>query len=134
MTKQDIKKLFEFFTESSARDLSTFKSLKRLKRYDAALFFLHLAIEKQLKALLLKKLSGHPPLSHDLVYLIGRTGIEVSESFLADLRVLTTFNIQTRYENEKFEFHKLATKEFVAHWERKGKLVLKWIQEQQKHN
>ena len=46
-------------------------------------------------------------------------------------RVISTFNIQSRYENETFDFCKLATNEYVIEWEKKGKLVLKWIQDQQ---
>ena len=131
MTKQDIKKLFDYFESSAKRDLATFTSLKKLKRYDAALFFFHLAIEKQIKAMFIKRTGTHPPMSHDLVFLIGRCNIDASEQLLADLRVISTFNVQTRYENEKFDFYKLATKDYVSVWEKKGKVVLKWILEQQ---
>lgn len=131
MTKQDIKKLLAFFTDSSDRDLKTFKSLKKLKRYDAALFFLHLAIEKRLKALFIRRMSTHPPLSHDLVFLAGRSATNPSEQIIAFLKVISTFNIETRYENEKFDFYKLATKSYLDEWERKGNTVLLWIQDQQ---
>lgn len=130
MTKQDVKKLHQFFVKSAERDWSTFQSLKKLKRYDAALFFLHLAIEKHIKALYIKGTGLHPPLSHDLVFLIGRCSVEVSEQVVGLLRVISTFNIQTRYENEKFDFYKLATKAYVSEWKKKGEMLIKWIGDQ----
>lgn len=130
MTKQDIKKLFGYFLESSSRDFATYKSLLKAKRYDAALFFLHLTIEKKIKALFIKQNGRHPPLSHDLVFLIGRCDIDVSDSTLSILRVISTFNIESRYENEKFDFHKIATREYTATWGKKGLEVSAWIEQQ----
>jgi HEPN domain-containing protein len=132
VTKQDIKKLHNFFLSSALRDLKTFAGLKKLQRYDAALFFLHLAIEKNIKALFIEKVGAHAPLSHDLVFLIGRCTVDVSEKILDYMRTISTFNVQTRYENERFDFYKIATKEFALEWEKKGALVLKWIEEQRK--
>ena len=134
ITKQDIKKLYDFFLASAKRDIETFVGLKKMKRFDAALFFLHLSIEKHIKALFLKRMETHPPMSHDLVFLIGRCAVDASEQILGDLRVISTFNIQTQYENEKFDFYKAVTPKYVAEWEKKGKVILAWIQEQQKHN
>jgi hypothetical protein len=70
-------------------------------------------------------------MSHDLVFLIGRCGIDASEQLVNDLRVISSFNVQTRYENEKFDFYKLATVSYVKTWEKRGMAILQWIQEQQ---
>ncbi len=82
------------------------------------------------KALFIKQNGTHPPLSHDLVFLAGRVSLEVSEQILGMLRVISTFNIETRYENEKFDFYKKASKAYLDEWEKKGQIVQKWIKDQ----
>lgn len=48
MTKQEFKKLYDFFLASAKRDMETFVGLKKMKRFDAAFFFLYLSIEKHI--------------------------------------------------------------------------------------
>lgn len=54
-------KTIAYWAESSAYDLETGATLLRSKKYPYALFFGHLAIEKILKALVVKHTGTHAP-------------------------------------------------------------------------
>lgn len=129
MTRQDAAKLLQFFLASAKRDYDNFTYLKKGRRYDAALFFLHLTIEKKIKALLIKQTKAHPPTTHDLVFLIARTGLIPSTEWLDWLRTISTFNIATRYEDEKFAFYQAATASFVKIWQQRAEVIIQWIDE-----
>jgi HEPN domain-containing protein len=51
----DAEKTVSYWLESAVYDLETGKTLLRSKKYPYALFFGHLAIEKVLKALVVKQ-------------------------------------------------------------------------------
>lgn len=74
----DLNKTVDYWLETAAYDLETGKTLLRSKRYPYALFFGHLALEKILKALVVKKTNQHAPFTHSLIMLAGRTGAELS--------------------------------------------------------
>ena len=53
------------------------------------------------------------PRIHDLVRLAHLAKIELEEETLGFLDAVNTFNISTRYPDEKFKFYKLCTGEFT---------------------
>ena len=73
------EKTIRYWLESAAYDLETGKSLLESKRFPYALFFGHLALEKALKALVVKESGEHAPYSHSLVILAKRGNIELTE-------------------------------------------------------
>lgn len=78
----DVNKTIKYWLESAAYDLETRKSLLEIKRFPYALFFGHLAIEKALKALVVKTTKEHAPYTHSLPLLAKKTGIEIPESII----------------------------------------------------
>lgn len=118
MTKTDLEKLFQFWENSARRDLAASHTLGRTKYYSQALFFLHLSLEKKIKALIVKQTKNHPPHTHNLVFLLGKTDVEVDNVTLDALQSITAFNIEGRYSNEKKDFHKIATREFYLKWKK----------------
>ena len=62
----------------------------------------HLALEKILKALVVKATKTHAPITHSLPYLAEKTGLVIPESILIQLREFMEFQIEARYpENRK---------------------------------
>lgn len=129
MTNGELKTLFQYWMTTSQSDHKAYLSLRRSGQYAQALFFLHLVIEKRIKALIVKHTKDHAPHSHSLPFLIGKTPHTPSEAMLADLLVITGFNISGRYPDEKLEFYKMATKSFADEWHKKGKDILSWLDE-----
>lgn len=108
-----IDKQIKYWQESGKDNFELARVLFKTKHYDACLFFCHLAIEKIIKGLVAIKLQKTPPKIHDLPRLANLAGLTVTEKQLADLKTITTFNIAGRYEEEKYNFYKLCTKDFT---------------------
>ncbi len=109
----DQSKTIQYWLEGAAYDLETGKSLLLAGRYPYALFLGHLAIEKALKALVVKKTGEHAPHTHSLILLIKKADIKTDEDSINKLAEFTEFNIEARYPDEKKDFYKQCTKEFV---------------------
>ncbi|TSC87988.1 MAG: HEPN domain protein [Microgenomates group bacterium Gr01-1014_16] len=85
-----------------------------------ALFFAQLSLEKILKALHYYKKDDHPLMTHDLTLLAKKVGLETENETGKDLKKISTFNINARYDDYKRSFRKGATKEFVDIWMNKS--------------
>ena len=59
-------KTIKYWLDSAAYDLDTGRTLLGSKRFPYALFFAHLALEKVLKALVVKATQQHAPYTHSL--------------------------------------------------------------------
>ena len=97
------------------KDIETAEDLYRLKHYDWCLFIWHLAIEKVLKA---KILSLNKPIIyiHDLKKLAKETNIVFNQEQLSRLNEITSFNLETRYDDYKLSFYKKADKNYTKKW------------------
>lgn len=105
MDKAEIQRLSEFWQEASARDFLTATDIfNRTENNVAVLFFIHLTLEKILKALYVTTKGAHAPFSHNLLFLIKETGIDVHENDRQLLSEINEFNIEARYPDEKFLF------------------------------
>lgn len=63
---------------SGARDAwDTFEKLFTDAKYHHALFFLHMALEKCLKAIIIKRTDAPPPATHDLLRLAQASGVSL---------------------------------------------------------
>lgn len=110
----------EYWLKSSRDDLDTAKKLFSLKKYNHALFFLHLALEKIIKGAYLSKKNEAPPLVHDLVLLAEKAEIETSQIEKEELVEISTFNIAARYDDYKLKFYKKATEDYAKLWIKNG--------------
>ena len=89
MEEQDIKRTVRYWLDGALYDLDTAKSLLEAKRYPHSLFFGHLVLEKLLKAVFVNKHGQHAPLTHSLVLLAEKSGIEIPEEELGRLAEFT---------------------------------------------
>ena len=102
----------------------TFDTAEKLfaaKKYHHSLFFLHLALEKILKAVYISKKDESPPYIHNLKYLAEKANISISDNEIVQLDEISEFNITARYDEYKYKIYKRATKEYTDKWIKIGK-------------
>lgn len=123
MTKEEVVK---FWKASSDKDWEFSQELfSGGKRGDYALFFVHLSLEKLLKALHYFKKDSHPLAIHDLVELAKRANLKMDQNLEERLKEITTFNLAARYDDYKFSFYKKANKRYTTTWVNIAKEVRK---------
>lgn len=103
MNEINQQKLVEYWKEASVDDLQSSKDIiENTKSYIQGLFFLHLAIERNLKALFVFIHKKHAPLSHNLLNLLQKCNVENFDSkFENTLVEINQFNIEMRYRRFK---------------------------------
>ena len=118
------KKRFEFWKKSSEEEIDTALDLLKKKKLRQSLFFVHLSLEKILKAMFIKEKGEHPPITHNLIYLAKEIDLELSEERENFLIEATAFNIETRYPDEESPpvEYKYAKEKY-----REALEVLKWL-------
>ncbi len=122
------KKMFEYWVSSANDDWETAEILLDKKRYVPALFFIHLSLEKLIKALIIKK-NKAPDFIHNLRRLYEQIGI-VPEKYIPWLNEISTFNISARYDVEKNTLYKKANDEFTNEWHQKARKIRQWLKQQ----
>ena len=125
--KINIDNIFNHWLETSDNDFNTMTHLYNSKDYHWALFIGHLVIEKLLKALIVKQIQNHAPFTHDLRRLAKITKINFNKEHILWLDVITTFNLNARYDNYKKDFYKKCTPEFTSVWFSNINALRKWI-------
>ena len=78
----DANKTVRYWTDSAEYYLSVAEALYETSKYPYALFMGHLAVEKLLKALVVKATKQHAPYTHSLPLLLQKTGLDVSSKTL----------------------------------------------------
>jgi HEPN domain-containing protein len=103
----------EYWQNSAIHDLDVAQTLFASAKYDWCLFIAHLVLEKMLKAMYVKNVGKLPPRIHDLVRMADMAGVVFDEETLEFMDSINTFNISTRYPDEKLRFYKLCTHDFA---------------------
>ena len=110
-----------YWLKSADYDWQVANHLFEKKDYPYALFFGHLTLEKLLKAVFANHFNEPPPFTHKLVYLAEKTGLALTADNLELLEIVTDFNLEARYPDEKFSFRKKCTRQFAkTHLEKIG--------------
>ncbi len=111
MTKVDIKKLIEYWKKGSDLDFESASDIsKHARRYVQASFFIHLSLEKALKAYIVKNSNEHAPYIHNLSALAKKTDLPFSTQQLNLLTEINDFNMRCRYPDATYTIYKKATK------------------------
>ncbi|SRR5258708_1399737 len=121
-----------FWVKSAADTLDTSDKLFEMKKYSHSLFFLHLTLEKILKALYIHTKKTSPLPIHDLVRLAEKCEIALNEEQKLQLAEISTFNIAARYDDYKLKFYKKATLEYSQNWREIGKTLYQYFLSQLK--
>ena len=125
--KIDVDKIVDHWKKTSEEDYNTMIYLFNSGTYHWALFMGHISTEKLLKAYFVKANRKHSPPIHNLYRIAELSGLEMNEEIADWLDIITSFNINARYDDFKREFYKLCTKEFATLWMERIKLIREWI-------
>lgn len=117
----------DYWLESAKHDLDVADTLFKNQKYDWCLFIAHLVLEKMLKAAYVKSVDVLPPRIHDLVRLSKQSKIEFDDETLEFLDAVNTFNISTRYPDEKMKFYKMCNHEFTQEQFVRIKEIYQWL-------
>jgi HEPN domain-containing protein len=123
----DWNKVSDYWLEEAENDLKVTGDLFEKEDYSYSLFFGHLALEKLLKALYVKKFRKHAPLIHNLERLAQSAELELSGEHRESLIKISTFNIEARYPDIKKSFRRLCTKEFTEKEIAEIKGIYQWF-------
>lgn len=121
--------LMNYWIESSDEDYNVMKVLYKNKKNNYCLFFGHLVIEKLLKALYAKnnKNAPHAPRSHDLLYLAEKMELKLTEKQEDLFDIITSFNMNARYDDYKKEFYLKCTDEYTEQQLKNIEEVRTWL-------
>ena len=110
-SKQDHIK---YWIEQADDDWEAVETLYAGKKYLQSLFFTHLVIEKICKSLWIKYNDGNiPPRTHNLIYILSKTKIELSETESEFLLNLNRFQLEGRYPDYMTKMYKICNKDFT---------------------
>lgn len=124
MDKQDV---VNFWTSGSTDSIETAEGLIKMKKYHFGLFFCQLAVEKYFKSIIVD-ITGESPLpTHDLIELTKRAKIHPTQIQEDQLREISKFNIEARYDSIKLAFQKKSTPEYTAKWYKITMELLEWL-------
>ena len=126
----DKDNVIKYWLESAEHDKETADALFAAKKYSWSLFIWQLVVEKHLKAILVEKFDDSTPTIHDLYKLTKKLGLKLSADQINNLKDITKFNIDARYEDYKHEFYKVATRTFTIKWIKIIKDFLVWLKKQ----
>ena len=130
----DAKQIIEYWEHHSAYDLETAGSLFNSGRYPYCLFMSHQAIEKLLKAQIVKITKDHAPYGHNLLRLAELGDLPFSREQMERLAEITEFNLKARYDDYLSKFHKKCTKEYTEKYFIIAKELYLWIRDQLEKN
>lgn len=133
MKNEKIEELIKYWQESSLMDFNTAEDIfEKTKNYVAVLFYLHLSIEKIIKAYYVYQRNNHAPFSHNLLYLSRESGLDIAEKDILLLSEINEFNLESRYPDEKFSIYKMADKTFTGKYLKEVRRLREWISEKLK--
>ena len=117
----------KYWLESAKRNVKVAEDNLKLKHYDWCLFLWQLVIEKTLKGLIAKR--GLTPLPiHNLNHLVRIAGLKLDEKRKKELKDITSFNLEARYDDYKLSFYKKATPKYTKRWVEICRETYQWLQ------
>lgn len=79
------------------------------------------------QGLLCQHIDVMPPFIHDLVRLAEKAGISLTEAQKDAFDTISTFNLRSRYDDYKREFHRKCNRAFTEMWIAEIKELRTWI-------
>ena len=128
--KFDIQKTVQYWIEGADYDLGVAEAMFEKGKYPYALFMGHLALEKLLKALVVKATRNHSPYTHSLPLLAEKTDMKIPQKTVRALARFMEFHFEARYPNDRKKFYRKCTKIFTTRNLQKMNEVFQWLKEQ----
>ena len=127
LLKFDIEKTVQYWLEGAEYDLDVAKALYEKKKYPYALFIGHLALEKLLKALVVRTTRKHAPYTHSLPLLAGQIDTGIPQKIMKKLAAFMEFHFEARYPRQQTRFYEKCTKQFADRKMQDIREVYKWL-------
>lgn len=122
-----MNKAINNWIKSSEYDIKTAEALYKSKRFVYVIFMCHLAVEKTLKAIVIKVTNKVPPKTHDLFHLIKLATIELPDQHKHILIHLNEASVPTRYPEDMGKLEKAYNKTAAMRYLEATKELLKWL-------
>ena len=121
--EEDVK----YWIDLAKYDLKTAEAMLQSRRYIYVLFTCQQAVEKILKALVVKASQKFPPRTHDLLKLAQLAKVDLNNEQKEFLAKLSFYYIETRYPEELSKISKSITRKIALNYLNKTKEALKWL-------
>jgi len=120
----DVQKQIEYWVQGAEEDFAAAQSLFDKGHFRHCLFFVHLAIEKILKAHIVKQTNSVPPKIHNLFRLSSKADLKLDEKQQEFLRRFDIYQLEGRYpDSQQIPVNLKIAKQEMA----KAKEILKWL-------
>ncbi len=130
MLKFNVEKTVKYWLEGAKYDIGVANAMFKTKKYPYALFMGHLALEKLLKAIHVKRTKKHAPITHSLEKLAKKSKIDIPEQMHIKLRDLMEFHFEARYPTEQKAFYKKCNHTYTKKNLKEIREVFKWLKSQ----
>ncbi len=127
MLKFDVEKTVQYWLESAEYDLGVADAMQEKGKYPYALFMGHLALEKLLKAMVVRSTNKHAPYTHSLSLLASQLNIKIPQRIMRRLPRFMEFHFEARYPKEQKKFYRKCTKAFADRNLRYIREVFEWL-------
>ncbi len=121
---------YEEWLKQADYDMDTSDAMYNSGRYFYAVFMSHLSIEKALKGLYCKMSDEVPPKTHNLLYLLNKSGRKPEQRLEKFIIKLNTASVAIRYPDELEKIQAAYTKEVTKNIIAESKELLKWVRTQ----
>jgi HEPN domain-containing protein len=98
-------------------------------RYLYVVFMCHLAIEKVLKAHVAFVTEALPPKSHDLIFLVKKSGLELPQEQLEFVGLINNASIPTRYPEDLRQALADYPEPVVRNYFQRTEEVIRWLKQ-----
>lgn len=122
-----MQKTIDYWLEEAEEALKVADHLFEKKDFSYSLFFGHLVVEKIIKAIYVKKRNEHAPQIHNLLRLAEQAGITMSAEQKEALIIITAFNLESRYPDEKRSFRVKCTEQYTKVELENIRKIIKWL-------
>ena len=114
------KQHVDYWLHGASESIKDMRGAIKSKRRTNAMFCGHLAMEKMLKGLCAVR-GIDIQREHKLIKLAKECGLDATLTFdqREELQIITSFNIEARYDDFKMRFHATCTPQYVAEWSKK---------------
>lgn len=126
MSKQEA---IGYWIRSAERDRQTALDFYKSKHYVWSLFIWQLTIERLFKALIVKNDKEIIP-THNLSHLSKIIGLEMTSQQQDQIKKISSFNIEARYDDYKENFYHKATQDFTQKWSKVCEELYQWLKNQ----
>lgn len=124
-----VEEIVKHWLQSAQEDRKAAEALFGSGHYHWSLFLWHLTIEKTLKASLTKQ-NQEIPFTHNLLQLARLASVKLTPELETELKEITSFNLEARYDDYKLSFYKKSTREYTEKWVR---ICAIWVDRLEKH-